>query len=71
MNTVFDSLTADTENGLAKIESPLGTDYLALVMNNIPANATVTFTFTPYAVSGDNTVNGNAITMTYVNGVLA
>ncbi|MBE6634191.1 MAG: hypothetical protein E7620_07630 [Ruminococcaceae bacterium] len=71
VNTVFDSLTADTENGLAKIESPLGTDYLALVMNNIPANATVTFTFTPYAVSGDNTVNGNAITMTYVNGVLA
>ena len=71
VSTVFDSLTADSANGLEKIESPMGTDYLAVVMNNIPADATVTFTFTPYAVFNGETINGNAITMTYVNGVLA
>ena len=64
INEVYSSLLAN--NGLEKVDAPVGTYYLALVMNNVPTGATVVFTVTPY---GGET-EGAAVEVTCLDGVV-
>lgn len=73
VSAAFDSLLAGNEDitiGTETVVSPLGTDFFAYTITGVPADATVTFTFTPYATATTTSV-GATYTVTYVNGVLA
>ncbi len=65
---VYKSLNAAGE--LGKVDAPVGTYFLAATMVNIPADAVVTFTVTPYTLTGSTAQRGEATVMTIENGVL-
>lgn len=64
---VYTSLKAGDETLVA----PDGTHYLAMKVTNIPADAVVVFTVTPYTqVAGEATVEGTPFVVTYSNGTV-
>lgn len=76
IKVVYKSLLGFDEAGTQTkyLASQFGAQYLsALVIKNVPANATVTFVVRPYLKStdGSTTVYGDAYTVTFVNGAVA
>jgi len=64
---VYSSLKAGDEILVA----PDGTYYLAMKVTNVPADATVTFTVTPYTqAAGEAVVEGAPFVVTYSNGTV-
>ena len=76
IKVVYKSLLGFDEAGSRNqyLASQFGAEYLsALVIKNVPANATVTFIVRPYLKStdGSTTVYGEAYTVTFTNGAVA
>jgi hypothetical protein len=65
----YKAITANTENGLEKIYAPDGKYFIAVTINNVPAEGTVTFVVKPYFTYAGETTYGTAYEVTYVNGV--
>lgn len=68
VSVAYKSINENTEEELKKIDSPVGTYFMACKMYDIPADAVIEFTVTPYTVSDGNTVLGTSYQVTYANG---
>ena len=70
VDEIYDSLLAITNGAEEAVEAPVGTCYMALKMLELPADATVTFTVTPYTVTDGVTAAGEAMVFNCTNGGL-
>ena len=70
VDEIYDSLLAITNGTEAAVEAPVGTCYMALKMMNVPADATVTFTVTPFTITDGVTTAGETMVFNCTNGGL-